>query len=52
MESVHGKKPTLIASPPKTMGLVVRVSSNFKLKFVSKRSKNNSKKNVGEYFET
>ena len=52
MKSVRGKNPTLIASPPKTMGWMVRVSSNFKLKFVSKRSKNNSKKNVGEYFET
>ena len=49
---VRGKNPTLIASPPKTMGWVVRVSSNFKLKFVSKRSKNDSKKNVGEFFET
>ena len=29
---------------------VVWVSSNFKLKFVSKRSKNDSKKNVGEFF--
>ena len=49
MESVCGKNPTLIASPPKTMGWVARVGSNFKLKFVSKRSKNDSKKNVGEF---
>ena len=49
---VRGKNPTLIASPPKTMGWVVRVSSNFKLKFVSKRSKNDTKKNYGEFFET
>ena len=31
------------------MGSVVSVSSSFKLKFVSKRSKNVSKKNVGEF---
>ena len=49
MESVRGKNPTLIASPPKTMGWVVRVSSNFKLKFLSKRSKNDSKKIVGAF---
>jgi len=49
-QSVCGKNPTLIASPPKRMGCVVWVSSNFKLKFVSKRSKNDSKKNVGEFF--
>ena len=32
------------------MGCMVWVSSDFKLKFVSKRSKNDSKKNVGEFF--
>ena len=31
------------------MGSVVSVSSSFKLKFVSKRSQNVSKKNVGEF---
>ena len=49
-KSVCGKDPTLIASPPKRMGCVVWFSSNFTLKFVSKRSKNDSKKNVGESF--
>ena len=49
-QSVCGKNPTLISSPPKRMGCEVWVSSNFKLKFVSKRSKNVSKKNVGEFF--
>ena len=49
-QSVCGKNPTLISSPPKRMGCEVWVSSNFKLKFVSKRSKNDSKKNVGEFF--
>ena len=34
---------------PKRIGCVVSVSSNFKLKFVSKRSKNDLKKNVGEF---
>ena len=49
MESACGKNPTLTASPPKTMGWVARVSSNFKLKFLSKRSKNDSKKIVGAF---
>ena len=48
-KSVRGKNPTLIASLPKRMGCVVSVSSNFKPKFVSKRSKNDSKKNVVEF---